>query len=54
MVAQIPEISHTTEVIRLLNEIRSLLEQSNDIVQKNYLMLVHIDDNIRKIKFNTQ
>jgi len=54
LVAQIPEVSQTTEVIRLLNEIKSLLGQSNDVVQKNYLLLVHIDDNIRKIKFNTQ
>jgi hypothetical protein len=51
---QMSELSnYEREVLRLLTENNALLNENNSILKENHRLLVAIDDNVRKIKFNT-
>jgi hypothetical protein len=41
------------EALRLLSENNALLKKNNSILKDNHDILVELQDNVRKIKFNT-
>ena len=45
--------NYEREVLRLLTENNALLNENNFILKENHRLLVAIEDNVRKIKFNT-
>ena len=51
---QMSELSiYERELLRLITENNALLKENNSILKENHRILVALDDNVRKIKFNT-
>jgi uncharacterized cupin superfamily protein len=46
--------NHESELVRLLDLVNRQLKDIGEILKKDHEIILRMDDNLRRIKFNTQ